>query len=209
MTNRDSPYFIGEASPTRAPCVTYVPATPSWFARTLREVIADDYMPEIEGLKRRLSVIETELPKLRFRAGPPSHPIPQMHPTTDEQANMVQYLSTDDDDRIADVMRHCNEQFYDVNSHLNEIDDALSDFVNSIGVCLLLILSTYLHVLLTISHSTIKALICLSRNSMCSLHNTVLSALFQFHNNPLVLIRKKTVEIYHMMKRIYNYDFRL
>ena len=141
MTNRDSPYFIGEASPTRSPCVTYVPATPSRFARTLREVIADDYMPEIEGLKRRLSVIETELPKLRFRAGPPSNPIPQMHPTTDEQANMVQYLSTDDDDRIADVMRHCNEQFYDVNSHLNEIDDALSDFVNSIGVCLLLTLS--------------------------------------------------------------------
>ena len=206
MTNRDSPYFIGEASPTRAPFVTHVPATPSRFARTLREVIADDYMPEIEGLKRRLTVIETELPKLRFRAGPPTNPIPQMHPTTDEQANMVQYLSTDDDDRIADVMRHCNEQFYDVNSHLNEIDDALSDFVNSIGVCLLLTLSTYLHVLKTISHSTFSyhksSHLSLWWNSMRSSqsHNTVLSTLLYFHNNPLdYLIHNNSVEIHLMM----------
>lgn len=132
MTNKDSPYYIGEGSPNTAKA-PFIQATPSRFARTLREVIHDDYMPEIEDLKRRLAKVETEIPQLRFKAGPPA-PVPLPSLPTD-QPNMVQYLATDDDDRIADVVRHCNEQFHDVNAHLDDIDDALMEFVNSIGVC--------------------------------------------------------------------------
>lgn len=89
-------------------------------------------MPEIGDLKIRISTLEDELDVLKRK--PP--PVKEKE-FPEQKQQIIQYLATDDDEKIAEMMRSYNEQFSDLHAHLDDIDDALNDFIFSVGVRLL------------------------------------------------------------------------
>lgn len=91
---------------------------PSRFARTLREVIADDYMPEILALQKRLEKLDRTLDGELQKKQP-----------------VVQYMPLDDDDRLADMLRHLSENHREFGVRLSDIEADLQDFIDSSGVC--------------------------------------------------------------------------
>lgn len=95
--------------------------TPSKYARTLREVIHDDYMPEILQLRKKMEKLDRTI-KAELQKKQP----------------VVQYMPLDDDDRVADMLRHLNENHRELGSRLSEIEAELQDFIDSIGVRFLL-----------------------------------------------------------------------
>ena len=88
----------------------------------------DDYMPEIHLLKARVDKLEYKLPRLSLK------PVQDHAKKVSISPPIIRYVQSDDDDKIAELMKHVNDHYQDVNKHLAEIDDALVAFINSTGV---------------------------------------------------------------------------
>lgn len=77
----------------------------------------DDYMPEILSLRKKMDKLERTL----------KAEIQKRQPT-------VQYIPLDDDDKMADMVRHLNENNLEISNRLDEVEEDLNEFIQSVGV---------------------------------------------------------------------------
>lgn len=129
---------------------------PSRFSRTLREVMHDDYMPEITQLKRRIKFLEEQAgiegnTNDSLLLSPIDSEVRRIQNPNNRMNRRVEF-----DDRLNDLLENFNAHVDDTNTHLTELDDAIVGFVNSIGVCayfiilLLFILNSFCHTIIPI-----------------------------------------------------------
>lgn len=96
---------------------------PPKFMRTLREVMFDDYMPEIHALKSRVYKLEEGMPKFQYPLEVKKSPTP-----------VFNLLPSDDDEKLTDLLKHFNDHYNDVNQRLANMEHTLHSFIYSNGV---------------------------------------------------------------------------
>lgn len=100
--------------------VPLISEMPSKFTRTIREIVHDDYYPDMIYLKKRLDKLERHL-KAEAEHKRPEQPI-------------IQYMPLDDDDKLNELMRQMHAMNEEMEERMMDFEEALNGFINSLGV---------------------------------------------------------------------------